>query len=356
MSWAIPTTQTLAQRLAASMLAQQFVAADGTVVRLDPNAPHTLEQVLGVVWTLALSEVYSTIRDQLLEMMVTTATADGLLPQHAKMWGVPRNPAVAAIGSVLVSVGADVELPVGTSFVSDGSVQWLVTAATTIPAGTTAAVSVQANATGTVGNLAAGAGLTLVSPVAGVTAVVVDAQGLAGGAEIEAVGNWRTRIIDRIGNPRGGGTAAEYKQWAIDAGAAYVNVVPGWAGLGTVGIIIAMPGPALPTDAQIAAVQAHIDSVRPVRGNAYVVPARITTRRPAIRLQPDTLQARSQIIAALTTYYPVQGIGGTIYAEAVTNVITTANGYRNTLVTPQADEVLANNKLAVLDSVSWLAS
>lgn len=353
MSWAIPTTRTLAQRLAASMLAQQFVAADGAVVRLDPNAPQTLEQVLSVVWTLALSEVYSTIRDQLLEMMVTTATADGLLPQHAEMWGVPRNPATGAIGNVLASVSQEVTLPIRTAIVSDGSVQWLVTTATTIPAGTTAPVAVQANATGTIGNLAAGTELTLVSPVAGVTSLVVDSQGLAGGADIESVESWRARIIAKIRNPVAGGTDTDYEGWAKDAGATYVNVLPDAYGRGTVGVVIAMPGPAVPTDAQVAAVQAYIDARRPVTAKVTVVAAQLIQKSPAIVLNPDTVAARQQIAAELTAYYPSKGIGGKLYVSEIVAVLTTINGTSNDLVSPTADDQLADNAMAVLGTIDW---
>lgn len=353
MSWAIPTTRTLAQRLAASMLAQQFTAADGTLVRLDPNAPNTLENVLGVVWTLALAEVYSAVRDELLEMMVTTATENGLLADHAEMWGVPRNAATGAIGTVLVTASASVTLPIGTAFVSDGSVQWLVTTATTLAAGSTGSVPVQASTTGTVGNLAAGTELTLVSPVAGVTTVVVDAQGLAGGAAIESVESWRARIISKIRNPVAGGTATDYAGWATDAGAAYVKVLPDAYGRGTVGVVIAMPGPAVPTDAQIAQVQAYIDARRPITAKVTVIAAQIVVRSPAIALNPDTLSARQQIAAELTAYYPSKGIGGKLYLLEIVAVLTTINGTSNDLVSPTADEQLADNQIATLGTIDW---
>ncbi|WP_086652298.1 baseplate J/gp47 family protein [Acetobacter cibinongensis] len=353
MSWAVPTTRALAQRLAANMLSQQFTASDGTVVRLDPNAPNTLENVLGVVWTLALAEVYSAIRDELLEMMVTTATADGLLPDHAEMWGVPRNPATGAIGTVLVTVSAPVTLPIGTAIVSDGSVQWLVTTATTIAGGSTGSVPVQANTTGTVGNLAADTELTLVSPVAGVTTVVVDAQGLAGGAAIESVESWRARIISKIRSPVAGGTATDYVGWATDAGAAYAKVLPDAYGRGTVGVIIAMPGPAVPTDAQIAQVQSYIAARQPVTAKVTVIAAQMVERSPTIFLNPDTVSARKQIEAELTAYYPSKGIGGKLYLLEIVSVLTTINGTSNDLLLPTADEQLADNQIAVLGTINW---
>ncbi|EHH69533.1 baseplate J/gp47 family protein [Gluconobacter morbifer] len=124
----------------------------------------------------------------------------------------------------------------------DGSAQWAVTSAVTIAAGASASVCVQATVAGTSGNLAANTAGTLVSPVAGISSVVSDQNGIAGGAPIEAVESWRARIIDAIRTPYGGGTSADYEKWATAAGAAYVNVVLGWLGRGTVGVIVAMSG------------------------------------------------------------------------------------------------------------------
>lgn len=358
MTLPIPTTSTLAQRLAASMLQQQFVAADGTLVRLDPNAPHTLENVLAVVWTLALSEAYSVMRDQMLELMVTTATENGLLPQHGEMWGVPRKPAVAAIGNVLVTAGANDVLPIDTALVSDGSVQWLVTAATAVTAGQTVSVPVRANTTGTVGNLSPGTALTLVSPLGGITTVVVDSQGLAGGAPIEGAETWRARIVAAIRAPIGGGTEADYARWVTAAGATYYKIVPNWLGGGTVGIVVSMgtaTGPVVPTDAQLSGIQSAIDSVRPIRGNAYVVAAQIIPRNLSIKLSPDTATARQQIHDQLTSYYPSRGIGGLIHPEEIDGIISAINGTGNTLLQPSTDERLENNQLAVLGNITWQA-
>lgn len=356
MTLPIPTTLTIAQRLAATMLQQQFVAADGTTVRLDPNAPHTLENVLVVVWSLALSEAYSVMRDQMLELMVTTATENGLLPDHGEMWGVPRKPASQAVGNVLVTADANCVLPIDTALVSDGTVQWVVTTATAIPSGETVAVPVQANTAGVVGNVVAGASLTLVSPVAGVTTIIVDGQGIAGGAAIEDVEIWRARIIASIRNPIGGGTEADYERWARDAGAAYYNIVAGWLGSGTVGIVVSMSGPVAPTDAQVSKIQSYIDGVRPMRGNAYVVPVQIVPRDMTIKLSPDTATARLQIQEQLAAYYPSRGIGGQIHTEEIDGIISTINGSSNTLVQPATDETLANNQQAVLGNIVWQAA
>lgn len=353
MSWPIPSPSTLAQRIAAAMLTQQFTASDGSIVRLDPNAPQTLEQVLSTVWALALSEVYGHIRDSLLEMMVTTATENGLLPEHAEMWSTPRRPAAAAIGNVLVTASDSVTLPINTAFVSDGAVQWLVTKSTTLAPDSATAVPVRASVTGVAGNLSGGVALTLVSPVSSVKSAVTDHEGIAGGAEVEAVEAWRARIITAIRAPIGGGTASDYARWAQDAGAAYVNVIPGWMGLGTVGVIIAMPGAVIPSPAQVQQIQSEIDLKRPIRGNASVAAATVAPQSLIIALNPDTTQARQQITAELKAYFPSKSIGGKIHAAEIAAVISTINGTANDLVEPRADIQLASTEIAVLGAIQW---
>jgi len=184
----IPTPSALAQRFAAALAQQQFIASDGTLVTLDALAPATLESALAILSGLTDYEAYLYLRDQLLELMVTTATEKGLLPQHAQIWRTPREGATAAIGNFIVSstANSDATLPIGTLITVDGSVQWSVTVATTIAAGASASVPVQATVTGTAGNLAANTSGTLVSPVAGILSVISDQDGLAGGATSRA--------------------------------------------------------------------------------------------------------------------------------------------------------------------------
>lgn len=355
MSAPIPTPAVLSQRFAAALEAQSFTASDGSVVKLDATAPATLESALAILSALSSYETYLFLRDQLLELMVTTATEGGLLSQHGKMWGVPRIGATAAVGNFIVSAsgGGAVSIPVGSLITVDGSVQFVAVAAVGIPSGASATLSVKATELGVIGNLPANTSATFVSPIAGVSSVVSDQNGIAGGAPIEDVETWRARIIAAIRAPIGGGTKADYVRWVTEAGAAYNNVVPGWLGSGTVGIVIAMSGPQSPTDAQIQSIQQYVDSVRPLRGNAYVVPAKVVTRDLVVKLSPDTVSARQKITDQLTTYYPSKGIGGALYREEIERIITTINGSSNDLIMPNTDEVLPNNEIAVLGSIDW---
>nr|WP_252349611.1 baseplate J/gp47 family protein [Acidomonas methanolica] len=285
--------------------------------------------------------------------MVTTATENGLLPQHAVIWGVPRLGATAAVGNVVIAASGAVPLPQGALLTVDGSAQWSVNVATEIAAGATAEVAVTATVAGPAGNLAANTALTFLSPVAGVLSATVDQDGLAGGNAIEAVESWRARIIAAIRNPPQGGSASDYERWASDAGAAYVRVIPSWMGIGTVGVIVAMSGGVAATAAQIAVIQAYIDARRPVRGNVIVASAIIVPQDLTIVLNPNTQAAQAAVTSALTAWYLAQGINPTLYVAAIDSQITQAAGATNTLVSPTADQTLAANQMAVLGTITF---
>jgi len=351
----IPTPSALAQRFAAGLAQQTFTASDGSTVTLDATAPQTLEQALSVLMALGDYETYLYARDIGIELMVTTATENGLLPQHAEIWGVPREGATPAVGNFVVQSNAnsDVTLPAGTLFTVDGTAQWAVTADTTISPNAAASVPVQATVSGTSGNLAANTAAQLVSPIAGVQSVTSDQNGIAGGAPIEPTENWRARIIAAIRQPPGGGTVSDYQKWATEAGAAYVNVVPLWLGLGTVGVIVAMKGGVAATPAQVAAIQAYIDARRPVRGNVTVAAAIIVPQTLTITLNPNTTAAQKAVTNALTAFYLAQGIGATIYVEAINAQISAVAGNKNTLVSPSADTTFAVNQFPVFVTANW---
>ena len=220
MTWQIPTPTQITQRFTASLLTVSFTAADGSSVVLDANAPASVEQALAVSAGLSQAESYRFARDQALEFFPTTATESGRLPDHAVDWRTPRLLPQAAVGNVTVSCSQQTIFPVGTQMSIDGSSRWQTTAEITVGSGQTGTLPVQAVNTGTAGNVAGGATLTLVSPIAGVTALAVDGNGLAGGTDLEDVESWRTRIIDNIRNPPAGGSRADYIKWCKAAGAA----------------------------------------------------------------------------------------------------------------------------------------
>ncbi|GBQ23523.1 hypothetical protein AA0472_1126 [Acetobacter estunensis NRIC 0472] len=363
MTLSIPAPATIAQRFAAWLLSNPVQAEDGSQVVLDANVPGSVEQVLASAIALEMAGVYRYARDWCLELMVTTATENGLLPDHAVEWSTPRIPAQAAIGNVDVTISssasASAVIPIGQTFTLDGTVNWVATAETTIAAGAVGAVPVQASVTGTTGNLAAGTTLTAVTPIVGASSCVVDGSGLAGGAAQENAENWRARIIDAIRNPPGGGTRQDYERWAEAAGAAYVNVIPQWLGVGTVGVAVAMAGRVAPTDAQLLNIQLYLEDVsrRVVRANVTVMPAEIVTRNVVLSITPDTEANRTEVQAAIAAYYAGTGLGDTLYASQLSDAVSSVTTVTSHIITSPADnETLAANQLAVLGAVLWSAS
>ncbi|GAB6968407.1 baseplate J/gp47 family protein [Komagataeibacter kakiaceti JCM 25156] len=355
MTLSIPLPQTLFDRFCTALDGMTFTASDGTSVKLDARAPNTLENVLAAVHAMGLFGLYLTLQSLAKELMVTTATENGLLPQHAVMWGIPRNPATAAVGYVMATASVETIVPQGTEFTVDGTVRWITAQAVTVPAGSNGTpVPVVAETTGTAGNLAADITVTMVSPIDGITSVAVDSDGLAGGADIEDVEIWRSRIIDRIRNPASGGSEADYERWAKDAGAPYFNVVPDWVGSNTIGIIVAMPGPTVPTAAQLAMIKSYIDQERPVRGNIVVVAAEIVPQTPTISLNPDTANGRTLVQAAVSAYYAVQTIGGWLYKSQLSDAISSVSGETSHVISvPTGDQQMAPNQLASFDHIEW---
>ncbi|MCW4592561.1 baseplate J/gp47 family protein [Gluconacetobacter entanii] len=355
----IPTPAQLSQRFAAYLLGQTFTAADGTQVTLDANAPGSLEQVLAIAHGLSDAELYRYLRDALLEMMPDTATIDGWLPRLGSMWGVPRKSATAGIGNVVFTCSQAVVIPAQTLLTVDGSVQWTTTAEASIAAGASGSVAVQATSTGTTGNVGGNVTLTLVSPIAGVTSAVTDAQGIAGGAAIEDQQSWRNRIVDRIRNPPAGGNQNDYETWATNAGATYVNPVRGWVGVGTVGVIVAMAGPTAPTDAEVAAIQTYIDdpSRRPVRANAVVVAAQVVPQDITLSITPDTDANRDAVQEAVDTYYASTKIGAKLLVSGLDAAIGAIPSLTSYLLTaPTANVQLAANQIAASGTITWQAA
>ncbi|MFT8834329.1 baseplate J/gp47 family protein [Acetobacter sp.] len=355
MTLIIPTPDALAERFCTFLDGRQFTADDGSLVTLDGRAPNTFENVLAAVHAMGLYELYLTVQQLAKEMFIQTATLEGLLPLHADTWGVPRIGATTAVGYALFVSSQDVIVPAGTELTMDGSVRWITTAAVTVPAGSNGTpVAVKAEAAGTTGNLAANTALTLVSTVVGVTSAVVDASGIAGGNDIEDVEVWRSRILLRVRRRSAGGTTAQYEELAADAGAGYVNVVPGWLGNNTVGIIVLMPGPTVPTDAQITDIQTYIDGLRPVRGNVTVVAGQIVPQSPTISLNPDTQTARTAVQSEVAAYYAGIKMGGWLYVSALSDAISAVAGETSHFISaPTEDAQLAVNQVPVFGAITW---
>jgi len=193
----------------------------------------------------------------------------------------------------------------GTTFTNgltliDSTTQIIVTLDANVflsPAPTTSLVGIFSAVTaGLAGNLPAGSILTWQSPPAGANPTVTLINPLVGGEDIETDAELLDRILFRIRNPPKGGTAADYRVWAeesvnalgVSNGIDRAYVYPLKSGSGSVDIYITQPGSGQARAAigamKLAAVQAYINSKRPVTAKAYVkVPSMRNDRWIGIR-------------------------------------------------------------------------
>ncbi|QHI96068.1 hypothetical protein GT348_07300 [Aristophania vespae] len=358
MSVVIPTPTQLAERYVTAFSQTDFIASDGSTVKLDPTAPGTFEQVLAAAKSMADYETYLYIRDRFLQVLPTTATTGpgGLLPQHGQIWGVPRRSAQSALGHVIITAQSDASLPGGTILTNNGTVQWALNEAVSLTAGESVSAAVTCVQRGTAGNLAPHSSLSLIEPVAGIRTVTVDQNGLTGGDDIEPTETWRQRILNAIRKPYQGGSKDDYIQWAKQFGASYVNVVPSYTGPGTVGIIVAMSGPRTPSDDEVKRLQDNIDSVRPIRGNATIYGAVIKNEEVTVTIKPDTGPIREKVHSALSTVYASVGIGGTLYRAMLENALFIAAGPYAALQSPPGDISYPSDTIPTLTHIEWGAS
>ena len=262
MTWTIPTPTDLAGR-AAGVFEQAFPGADA-------RGPNSVLATIARVTGLSVYDAYLYQARLAQELMPDTAV--DWLADHAATWGVPRLAAVPA-QLALSFTGGSGALPAGTTLTSAGGQTYTLNAAVTL--GGVAAGVATASTAGIIGNLPAGAALALASPVDGLAnqAGVVTGTNVAG-VDIEALENWRARILLRIRTPAMGGAASDYVTWAQQAApGAIVAVKPGWVGNGTVGLVVAMPGPAVPSSGQLATIASYVQTMKPVTSQLVTLAA-----------------------------------------------------------------------------------
>ena len=135
------------------------------------------------------------------------------LEAWGRVWDVPRRPAVRAGGAVVLTGVDGATVPAGSLLLRRDGARYAVTAPAVIAAGT-ATPDVEAETPGAAGNGEAGVRLSLESPLAGVVSgAIVAPGGLVGGADIEGLEAYRTRVLARIRRPPHGGNLDDYATW-----------------------------------------------------------------------------------------------------------------------------------------------
>lgn len=214
---------------------------------------------------------------------------------------------------------------------------------------------------GTQGNLIAGTSLTagFLPGVAGAT-VTYD---MAGGTDDENDDDLRKRVLERIQMPPMGGDAEDYILWTLSI----PGVTRAWSfplemGIGTVTVRFMMDAlrannDGFPSDVDVAAVWAYLDTVRPVAIKDFWVVAPIKHFITVIiqDLEPDTSDVHAEIELSLRNMLLKKATpGGTIYAAWKYEAIMAAPGVDHFIMLNNEDDVMPSpGHMAVLGDIEY---
>ena len=299
------------------------------------------------------------------QAFVTTARRDYLDWHGIQAGGLTRNPATFASGEVTAAATLGTTVIDATQLFRADSQTYAVVGTTTATTATLR-LKVRAVVAGELGNTDAGAQLTPLSPIAGVSGpFTVAAGGLIGGAQQESDESFRQRILFRKQNPPHGGSPAEYIEWAqIKSGVTRVFVKRATPGPGSVTIYFMMDnvGNGIPSAADVTDLQAVLDTYAPADANVIVAaPTAVPVNVAIADLVPNTAAMREAITSELQAMFlrkaePASVSEPFTFSRAwIDEAISLAPKWQRSRTTaPAADVVLtAAGEIPVLGVVSF---
>ena len=296
------------------------------------------------------------------QILPDTADTDHL-DRWASIWGLSRKAATAATGSASFTGTDGAVIPAGATLQRSDGGEFTLDADATVAAGTLTA-AVTGSVAGTDGNTAAGSSLTLVNPIAGINSTgTVAAGGFTGGTDTETDDELRARLLARLQQPPHGGASFDYVAWALEVSqVTRAWVFPERLGAGTVGVSFVCDDldPIIPTAAVVAAVQDHLNLVRPVTAQVTAFAPTPVAVNFTLTIEPNQAAVQAAVEAELRDLLireaqPDDGAGsGTILLSHIQEAISLAAGETDhTLVAPAANVTLNSGEMAVFGAITW---
>lgn len=310
-------------------------------------------EIIARVLAGGLHGLYS-YADYIARQIIWDTCDDDTLDRWASMWlQVPRKPAAKATGTATFTVVGAVVVPTGTVTQAFDGQQYSTTADSVA-----GVAPLQANIAGAAGNRAAGQSLSLVSPIAGVQTVAL-ASAITLGSDIESTASLRARLIARVQTPPDGGSANDYRTWALQvAGVTRAWVAPLEQGVGTVVVRFMRDGDVtpIPNAGAVAVVQAYIDNLRPVTAQAIVVAPVANVVNFSITITPSSVAVKAAVEAQLRDLLLREGAPGvTLLVSRIREAISVAAGETdNVLVSPAANVVSAVGYIPTFGAITWV--
>ncbi|WP_180131850.1 baseplate J/gp47 family protein [Rhodoferax sp. BLA1] len=285
------------------------------------------------------------------------------LADWAVLYGVARLAATYSVGPVDFGGSAGATLLTGAAARGANGLDYVVVTAVTLT-GATDVAQVQCTTAGAVGNLPAGAVLTLIDPLSSVDSdLVVGAAGLSGGAAQELVEDWRARVVEEwqtvTTDGARGGRKADYVYWAKAAHPSVTGALVQLHALG-VGTVLVRPicnglSQRLPTPAVVAAVLNKLLALAPAMPDKSVEVPDLVPVTVQIDLLPgvDTGPNRAAILAALVALVDAEQSEGAVLQVAEIDAAIAVVTTQYTRLAPMADLVCGAGQVFAPPTVVW---
>lgn len=266
----------------------------------DARLRSSVLNVLARVQAGGLAGVYAYLDWLSRQLMPDTAEAE-YLDRWGSIWGVARKAASAAAGEVRVTGVLGAPVPEGAELARIDGAVYRATARKVL-AGASMMVPVAAVAAGLDGLVAAGGRLRFRSPLPGIDSEATATTGLIGAADQESDAQLLGRLLSRIRETPQGGAQGDYVRWALQLpGVTRAWSYASWMGPGTVGLAFVYDGreDILPSAAEVAAMAAHIEPLRPVTATPVVFAPTPWPVHILVSATPNNGEVRAAIVAEL---------------------------------------------------------
>jgi uncharacterized phage protein gp47/JayE len=333
----------------------------GRLELLGPLLRRAMADALGAVFAGAVHTSYGYLDWLSKQLFGDTAEREQLL-RKAAPYGITPVPATYATGTATATGTNGTPIPAGTILRLDALTSYRVTTGQTIASGT-ATLPIAAVLAGSLANIPGGTSLTFESPIDFVAATATVVADIEDGVDEEGTEELRARYLLRLREPPEGGADQDYEAWAL----AVPGVTRAWVyenelGLGTVVVRFVRDGDVsiFPDTGEVAAVQARLDSERPMCAEVTAVAPTNLVVAFTIHLVPDNSDTRAAVKAELDDLFkregaPGDGVSlGTIKLTHILTAIGTAAGVTDyTLTAPSANIVPGVGQLPTVGAPTW---
>lgn len=338
----------------------------------DASLRQSVLYVIAKVMTLLAREYELRLEWLYRQLFLRTASAPAIVRMHAADIGVVQRPASPASGTIAGTGAPNITYPAGVRYLS-GAATYITALPFTAGALGDFEARVTAETAGAQTNRDAMSVLMLADP--GLwpdlsQEATVTGAGLGGGADVEDIEALRRRALRVKASPPQGGTLADYENWALEV----PGVAAVWAanfdnGIGSVGawLLFAARPNGIPVASDLAAVQAHIEDKRLVRGAFYAVAPAAMPVDLTVRLEPDSVTLRAAVTAELAALFDARlpgarlrpGLPGEPFllprAWISERISATIGEDAHSLIAPAVDLTFQPGELPVLGAITWIA-